>query len=52
MSWVQYFQNATKIVYKKINSRTAIVNFAPEYFKKLGKLVQEYNKTNDGKMLV
>lgn len=52
MSWVQYFQNATKIVNKKINSRTAIVNFAPEYFKKLGKLVQEYNKSKDGRIIL
>ncbi|XP_011301626.1 endothelin-converting enzyme 1 isoform X2 [Fopius arisanus] len=52
MSWLDYFQNATKLVNKKINSKTAIVNFAPEYFKKLTKLVQEYNKTTDGKIVI
>lgn len=50
MSWADYFQNATKLVNKKVNSKVMIVNFAPEYFKKLNKLVQEYNKTSDGQV--
>lgn len=50
MLWVDYFQNATRILGKKINSKTMIVNFAPEYFVKLTKLVQQYNKTANGKM--
>ncbi|KAH0946776.1 hypothetical protein HN011_012233 [Eciton burchellii] len=52
MSWVDYFQNATRIVNKKINSKAMIVNFAPEYFVKLTKLVQQYNKTNEGKIIL
>lgn len=52
MSWVDYFQNATRLVNKKINAKSQIVNFAPDYFEKLTKLVQEYNKTAEGKMLV
>ncbi|XP_012171205.2 endothelin-converting enzyme homolog isoform X2 [Bombus terrestris] len=52
MSWVDYFQNATQLVNKKVTSQTKIVNFAPEYFVKLSKLVLEYNKTNDGKVIL
>lgn len=50
MSWVHYFQNVTSLVNKEINDKAIIVNFAPEYFVKLSKLVLEYNKTNKGKV--
>ncbi|KAG6794346.1 endothelin-converting enzyme isoform X3 [Apis mellifera caucasica] len=52
MSWVDYFKNATRIVNKKINDKMMIVNFAPEYFIKLSNLVLEYNKTNEGKVIL
>ncbi|KAI4495872.1 hypothetical protein M0802_008278 [Mischocyttarus mexicanus] len=52
MSWVDFFQNATRIVNKKINSKAMIVNFAPDYFAKLTILVQEYNKTNEKKIIL
>ncbi|XP_054008315.1 endothelin-converting enzyme homolog isoform X4 [Hylaeus anthracinus] len=52
MSWVDYFQNATRLVNKKISGDATIVNFAPEYFVKLSKLVLEYNKTDAGKVIL
>nr|KAF7416503.1 hypothetical protein H0235_011034 [Vespula pensylvanica] len=52
ISWVDFFQNATRIVNKKINSKMMIVNFAPDYFAKLTNLVQEYNKTNEKKIIL
>ncbi|XP_011139623.1 endothelin-converting enzyme homolog isoform X2 [Harpegnathos saltator] len=52
MSWVDYFQNATRLVNKKINSKAQVINFAPEYFTKLTKLVQEYNRTSNGKIIL
>ena len=52
MSWVEFFQNATRLVNKKINSKAMIVNYAPEYFIKLSKIVQDFNKTANGKMYV
>ncbi|XP_035742254.1 endothelin-converting enzyme homolog isoform X1 [Vespa mandarinia] len=52
MSWVDFFQNATRIVNKKINSKVMIVNFAPDFFAKLTNLVQEYNKTNEKKIIL
>ncbi|XP_044589355.1 endothelin-converting enzyme homolog [Cotesia glomerata] len=54
LSWVNYFKNATKLVgkSKKIDGRHMIVNFAPEYFRKLSKLVEEYNNTTEGKVIL
>lgn len=52
MSWVDYFKNATLLVGKKVNSKTNIVNYAPEYFIKLNKLMQEYSNTTEGKVYV
>ncbi|XP_008209638.1 endothelin-converting enzyme homolog isoform X1 [Nasonia vitripennis] len=52
MSWFDYFQNATRLVNKKITIKLKIVNYAPEYFAKLTKLVQQYNKTNEGKVIL
>ncbi|XP_006624144.1 endothelin-converting enzyme homolog isoform X1 [Apis dorsata] len=52
MSWVDYFKNATRIINKKINDKMMIVNFAPEYFIKLSDLVLDYNKTNEGKVVL
>ncbi|KAK0175625.1 hypothetical protein PV327_009363 [Microctonus hyperodae] len=52
ISWVDYFQNATKFLNKKINNKIMVVNFAPEYFRKLTKLIQEYNKTSNGKIVL
>ncbi|XP_076234270.1 M13 family metallopeptidase neprilysin 3 isoform X2 [Calliopsis andreniformis] len=52
MSWVDYFQNATRLVNKKVNNKTMIVNFAPEYFVKLSKLVIGLNKTDEGKIIL
>ncbi|XP_014208361.1 endothelin-converting enzyme homolog isoform X2 [Copidosoma floridanum] len=50
MSWLDYFQNATRLVNKRISGKLKIVNYAPEYFRKLTNLVQNYQKTDDGKL--
>ncbi|XP_034950226.1 endothelin-converting enzyme homolog [Chelonus insularis] len=52
MSWLDYFQNATQLVGRKVNNKTMIVNFAPEYFKKISKLVSDYNSTTEGKIII
>ncbi|KAG7209982.1 hypothetical protein KM043_011568 [Ampulex compressa] len=52
ISWVDYFQNATRSVSKKINGKTMIVNFAPEYFTKLSNLVAEYHQTTEDKIVL
>ncbi|XP_066598593.1 endothelin-converting enzyme homolog isoform X2 [Prorops nasuta] len=52
MSWVDYFQNATRLVNKRINGKAVIVNFAPEYFVKLSKVMAEYNSTTGGKIIL
>ncbi|XP_012276317.1 endothelin-converting enzyme homolog isoform X2 [Orussus abietinus] len=50
MSWVEYFRNATLLVNKKVNNETMIVNYAPEYFTKLTKIILEYNNSTEGKV--
>ncbi|XP_017884979.1 endothelin-converting enzyme homolog isoform X2 [Ceratina calcarata] len=50
MSWVEYFENATLLVDKRVDEKTVIVNLAPEYFVKLSSLVSDYNKTDEGKV--
>ncbi|KOX79211.1 Endothelin-converting enzyme 1 [Melipona quadrifasciata] len=52
ISWLDYFQNATGLVNITMTNETMIVNNAPEYFVKLSKLVLDYNKTNDKKVIL
>ncbi|XP_076641509.1 M13 family metallopeptidase neprilysin 3 isoform X3 [Halictus rubicundus] len=52
LSWVTYFQNATRLIGKKINGKATIVNFVPEYFVKLSKLVTNYTKTDEKKIVL
>lgn len=50
MVWVDYFNYAMRLVGKKVNSKVMIVNFAPEYFTNLTKIIDGYNKTEEGRM--
>ncbi|XP_078035136.1 M13 family metallopeptidase neprilysin 3 isoform X3 [Augochlora pura] len=52
LSWVTYFQNATRLVNKKIYGKTTIVNFVPEYFVNLSSLVEKYMKTDEKKTVL
>ncbi|XP_076293708.1 M13 family metallopeptidase neprilysin 3 isoform X1 [Lasioglossum baleicum] len=52
LNWVTYFQNATRLINKKINGKATIVNFVPEYFVKLSKLVMNYTKTDEKKIVL
>ncbi|XP_048513840.1 endothelin-converting enzyme homolog isoform X3 [Athalia rosae] len=52
MSWVEYFQNAMRLVSKKVNSKIMIVNYAPEYFVNLTKLIKDYKKTEEGTVIL
>lgn len=45
MSWVEYFQNAMRLVGKKVNNKVMIVNFAPQYFVNLTTIIEEYKET-------
>ncbi|KAJ8680284.1 hypothetical protein QAD02_016071 [Eretmocerus hayati] len=52
MSWYDFFQNATSMVNKRMTSKMKVVNFAPEFFTKLTKLIQDHEKTREGKTVL
>ncbi|KAK4877932.1 hypothetical protein RN001_010438 [Aquatica leii] len=53
IDWKLFFENALKIVGKrKISPKENIVVYAPEYLEKLSSLIQEYQKTDDGKIVL
>ncbi|XP_030755230.1 endothelin-converting enzyme homolog isoform X3 [Sitophilus oryzae] len=50
IDWRQFFENAMKVVQKKISSKQQIVIYAPEYLGNLSELIKEYQNTNEGKI--
>ncbi|XP_046478357.1 endothelin-converting enzyme homolog isoform X1 [Neodiprion pinetum] len=52
MQWVEYFNYAMRLVSKKLNNKVMIVNFAPEYFTNLTKIIDGYNKNEEGKVIL
>lgn len=50
ISWRDHFEDAFRMVKRKISEKERVVVYAPEYLEKLTAIVKEYNATNDGKM--
>lgn len=50
INWRDYFQEALRIVNKKISDRERVVVYAPEYLANLTILIQEYSETDEKKM--
>lgn len=50
INWRDHFQNALKIVSRKITDKERVVVYAPKYLEKLTKLIKKYNSTDEGKM--
>lgn len=50
INWSDHFDDAFRMVKRKITEQDSVVVYAPEYLEKLTTLVKEYNSTNDGKM--
>lgn len=50
MDWREYFEDAFRLVNRKITSKEKVVVFAPDYLKKLTDVLNEYNSTNEKKM--
>lgn len=50
MDWRKFFEDAMRIVNKKITSKEQIVVYAPEYLGNLTELIKEYNSTPEGRM--
>lgn len=50
IDWRDHFEDAFRVVKRKITEKEKIVVFAPEYLEKLTRLLFEYNSTVEGKM--
>lgn len=50
IDWRKFFENAMKAANKKITSKQHVVVYAPEYLGNLTGLIEEYNRTVEGKM--
>lgn len=49
INWVDYFSDAMHLVDRKVNSKTSVVVYAPQYLQKLTALLKELNNTMEGK---
>lgn len=52
IDWRGHFEDALRIVKRKVTDKERVVVYAPEFLSKLTAIVKEYNKTDDGKMWV
>uniref|UniRef100_A0AAR5Q8X8 Endothelin-converting enzyme 1 n=1 Tax=Dendroctonus ponderosae TaxID=77166 RepID=A0AAR5Q8X8_DENPD len=50
IDWRQFFENAMKLVQKKITLKQQIIIYAPEYMGNLSQLIQKYENTTEGKI--
>lgn len=50
INWRDHFEDAFRMVKRKVTDKERVVVYAPEYLEKLTAIVKEYNSTNDGKM--
>lgn len=52
IDWRAHFEDALRIVKRKVTEKERVVVYAPEYLTKLTVIVKDYNSSNDGKMYV
>lgn len=50
IDWRDHFEDALRLVKRKVTEKERVVVYAPQYLIKLTKIVCEYNATTDGKM--
>lgn len=50
IDWREHFEDALRIVKRKVTEKERVVVYAPEYLQKLTTIVQKYKETDDGKM--
>lgn len=50
IDWREHFEDALRLVKRKVSDKERVVVYAPEYLTKLTKLVTKYNSTVEGKM--
>ncbi|KAF2895308.1 hypothetical protein ILUMI_10863 [Ignelater luminosus] len=52
IDWRKFFEDALRIVDKKVTQKENVVVYAPEYLEKLAHLIKEYEETPRGKMIL
>ncbi|KAF7274332.1 M13 family metallopeptidase neprilysin 3 isoform X2 [Rhynchophorus ferrugineus] len=52
IDWRQFFENAMKVVQKKISSKQQIVVYAPDYLGNLTNLINDYQNTTEGRIIL
>ncbi|XP_065336097.1 endothelin-converting enzyme homolog isoform X3 [Cloeon dipterum] len=52
INWLDYFNEAFKMVNKKIAPNDSIIVYAPDYLQNLTKIIDKYSKTDDGKNII
>ncbi|KAK9886551.1 hypothetical protein WA026_016825 [Henosepilachna vigintioctopunctata] len=52
IEWRKFFEDAMRVIKKKITSKQQVVVYAPEYLTNLTELIKEYNSTTKGKIIL
>lgn len=52
IDWRKFFEDAMRIVGKKIGNKEEVVVYAPEYLGNLTQLIKDYNKTTEGRIIL
>nr|XP_023014776.1 endothelin-converting enzyme homolog isoform X2 [Leptinotarsa decemlineata] len=52
IDWRKFFEDAMRIVNKKVTTKEQIVVYAPDYLKNLTILIEQYNKTEEGRIVL
>lgn len=52
IDWRDHFEDALRLVKRKVTDKEIVVVYAPEYLEKLTKIIEEYSSTSNGKMYV
>lgn len=50
IDWRAHFEDALRMVKRKVTEKERVVVYAPEYLEKLTIIITEYNATANGKM--
>lgn len=50
IDWRGHFEDAFRVVKRKVTDKERVVVYAPEFLTKLTYIVKDYSKTDDGKM--
>jgi neprilysin len=49
INWRDHFEDALRLVERKVTEKEGVVVYAPEYLEKLTGIIKEFNATDEGK---